>query len=144
MSLASDGLELDLECRAVGFPTPSFKWLENDRFVEGGTQAHLRLPRLEDRFFSESCRCKCSLRNAYKCQVWNEVEENTEWAAFYRQGNKQFASQLESAVVDLVPFISDDHGEEAKGGGGGDRVRSVQEEGVRAAVRDHGRHERRS
>lgn len=37
VSVAGDGKKLKLDCRASGFPTPSFQWLEEGKPIDGAT-----------------------------------------------------------------------------------------------------------
>uniref|UniRef100_A0A914KQE7 Uncharacterized protein n=2 Tax=Meloidogyne TaxID=189290 RepID=A0A914KQE7_MELIC len=84
---------LRLQCKASGFPTPLYQWLDDDRKLEGANQSSLII-----------LRCPCTARNVFRCKVWNQVEEGKEWSEFYRATGKTFYSELISDIVDLSSF----------------------------------------
>lgn len=84
---------LRLQCKASGFPTPRYQWLDDDRKLEGANQSSLII-----------LRCPCTARNVFRCKIWNQVEENKEWSEFYRAPGKTFYSELISDIVDLSSF----------------------------------------
>ncbi|KAF7636618.1 hypothetical protein Mgra_00004015 [Meloidogyne graminicola] len=84
---------LRLQCKASGFPTPRYQWLDDDRQLEGANQSSLII-----------LRCPCTARNVFRCKVWNLVEEGNEWSEFYRDPGKTFYSELISNIVDLTSF----------------------------------------
>uniref|UniRef100_A0A915NYL8 Uncharacterized protein n=2 Tax=Meloidogyne TaxID=189290 RepID=A0A915NYL8_9BILA len=84
---------LRLQCKASGFPTPLYQWLDDDRKLEGANQSSLVI-----------LRCPCTARNVFRCKVWNQVEEGKEWSEFYRATGKTFYSELISDIVDLSSF----------------------------------------
>uniref|UniRef100_A0A915LIT5 Uncharacterized protein n=1 Tax=Meloidogyne javanica TaxID=6303 RepID=A0A915LIT5_MELJA len=84
---------LRLQCKASGFPTPLYQWLDDDRKLEGANQSSLLI-----------LRCPCTARNVFRCKVWNQVEEGKEWSEFYRATGKTFYSELVSDIVDLSSF----------------------------------------
>ncbi|KAI1717616.1 mucosa associated lymphoid tissue lymphoma translocation protein 1, isoform b [Ditylenchus destructor] len=91
------GNELRLQCKATGFPTPHYQWIEGDQEIEGEGTSCLFIR-----------RCPCTARsNTFRCKVWNIVEECHEWSAFYRSPGKDFQSELISDYVDLEPYVSD-------------------------------------
>lgn len=43
VSIVGEGKQLRLECKASGFPTPTYQWLEEDKPIEGSTSSCLTI-----------------------------------------------------------------------------------------------------
>lgn len=98
--LPSDHSRLKLQCKASGFPTPRYQWLEAECPIEEATSSTLVI-----------LRCACTARSGhFRCRVWNEVEADREWSAFYRANGKHHASELLSDPVNLDRWIETDTG----------------------------------
>lgn len=96
VACVGDGKQLKLECKASGFPTPRYQWMEEERPIDGANASVLTI-----------LRCPCTARNVFKCKVWNVVDEGQEWSGFYRANGKTYQSELVSNVVDLSSFVSE-------------------------------------
>lgn len=96
VSIIGDGKQLKLECKASGFPTPSYQWMEEDKAIENATSSSLII-----------LRCSCTARNVFRCKIYNEINEGEIWSDFYRTANKIYTSELISDVIDLTNFLSD-------------------------------------
>jgi hypothetical protein len=41
VSIIGEGKQLKLECKASGFPTPKYQWIEEEKPIEGSTSSCL-------------------------------------------------------------------------------------------------------
>ncbi|CAJ0571830.1 unnamed protein product, partial [Mesorhabditis spiculigera] len=98
ISIISDGTEMQLVCKVIGFPYPRFQWLCGGVAMDGVNTDTLILP-----------RCKCSTVAQYNCKAWNEVPPGLPNSDHYRKPGKMYSSDLESGVVELEAFIGDDN-----------------------------------
>ncbi|CAJ0963612.1 unnamed protein product, partial [Mesorhabditis belari] len=97
ISIISDGTEIKLVCKVIGFPYPRFQWLCNGMPMDGVNTDTLIIP-----------RCQCSTTSNYQCKAWNEVVEGSPNSDHYRRRGKQYSSSLESKPVNIEPLIRED------------------------------------
>lgn len=86
-----------LQCKAVGFPSPSYHWYKGDELVEGASSHTI-----------DVVRCKCSSAFTFYCVVTNEVEDGHIYSEFYRKPGKQYSSRLVSRSISMSPFVGEE------------------------------------
>ncbi|KAI6194206.1 hypothetical protein M3Y96_01100200 [Aphelenchoides besseyi] len=94
VTIVGDGKQLKLDCKASGFPTPQYQWMEEDKPMDGSTSSCLVI-----------LRCACTARNVFRCRVSNMIDSGEAWSEFYRAPNKNFSSEMVSDVVELKKYL---------------------------------------
>ncbi|KAJ1361184.1 hypothetical protein KIN20_020380 [Parelaphostrongylus tenuis] len=94
VSFTENNSNVRLQCKAVGFPSPSYQWYRNDELLDGATS-----------YAIEITRCRCSSKFTFHCVVTNEVEDGHVFSEFYRKPGKSFSSRIVSKGVSIAPFV---------------------------------------
>ncbi|KAI6242956.1 hypothetical protein M3Y99_00205600 [Aphelenchoides fujianensis] len=114
VSIVADGKQLKLECKATGFPTPQFQWMEEDNPMDGATSSCLAIlrfarPLLPSRNEKDK-RLQVRVHGEERLQVPRVEFDRAERSVVRllpRARTKTFSSEVISDVVDLTKYLPD-------------------------------------